>query len=79
MKTLTTLALLLFFTLFAQGQDRKPEPRVETIAMELVPVSRILLKIEAQEHRVARLYRRPNARVKKALTFTTRENRPKLA
>ena len=79
MKTLTTLALLLFFAYFAQGQDRKQEPKVEAVTMELVPVSRILSKMEAQEPQVVRLYRRPNARVKKALTFTTRENRPKLA
>ena len=79
MKTIATLTLLLFFTVFTQAQDRKPETKVETITMELVPVSSILQKKDQQARQVARLYRRPYARVKQALTFTTRENRPKVA
>ena len=79
MKTLATLTLMLFLTLFVQGQDRKPPTRVETITMELVPVSRILQKKDQRADRLARLYRRPYARIKMELSFTTRENRPKLA
>jgi hypothetical protein len=79
MKTIATLTLLLFFTLFTQAQDRKPQTKVETVTMELLPVSTILKKKDQQAPQVARLYRRPYARVKKALSFTTRENRPKVA
>ena len=79
MKTIATLTLLLFFALFTQGQDRKPEAKVETITMDLVPVSGILKKKDQQKYQIARLYRRPYARVKKALAFTTRKDRPKVA
>jgi hypothetical protein len=79
MKTLATLTLMLFLTLSVQGQDRKPQTRVETITMELVPVSRILQRKGERADHLARLYRRPYARIKKALSFTTRENRPKVA
>jgi len=79
MKTLATLTVMLMFTLFAQGQERKPETRVETITRELVPVSRILQKEDQKTDQVARLYRRPYARIKKELSFSTRENRPKVA
>ena len=79
MKTIFTLILILFFTLLTQAQDRKPETKVETVTMELVPVSRILQKKDQKAHQLARLYRRPYARVKKALSFTTREHRPKVA
>lgn len=79
MKTITTLTLLLFFSLYAQGQDRKPLTKVETVTMEVIPVSAILKKKDQKPPQVARLYRRPNARVKKALSFTTRENRPRVA
>ena len=79
MKTIATLTLLLFFTVVTQAQDQKPETKVETITMELVPVSSILQNRDQQARQVTRLYRRSYARVKKALTFTTRENRPKVA
>lgn len=79
MKTFATLTVMLLFTLLAQGQDRKPETRVETITRELVPVSRILQKKDQKTAQVARLYRRPYARIKKELAFSTRESRPKVA
>ena len=79
MKTIATLTLLLLFTLYAQGQDRKPQTKVETVTMEVMPVSQILKQKEQQAPKVVRLYRRPYARVRKALSFTTRANRPKVA
>ena len=79
MKALFTLTFVLFFAVSTQGQQHKPETKVETITMKLVPVSSILEKKDPDVGQVARLYRRPYARVKKALTFTTREHRPKVA
>ena len=79
MKVFFTLMLVLSVAVSAHGQQRKPEPRVETITMDLVPVSKLLEKKDSNLGRVARLYRRPYARIKKALRFTTRAHRPKFA
>ena len=79
MKAFATLLLILFCALMSHAQDRKPETRVETTAKGLIPVSRILQKMDPETPQVARLYRRPHARVKKALTFANPANRPKVA
>lgn len=79
MKAFATLFLILFCTLMSHAQERKPETRVATAVRGLVPVSRILQGIDPETPKVARLYRRPHARVKKALTFANPENRPKVA
>lgn len=72
---------LLFFCIAATcwGQERKPLAHVETRTVGIVPVYRILLKEKTNQGAMARLYRRPNARVKKALSFTTKAQRPKIA
>ena len=79
MKTLLTFGftMLLAFSIYAQ--EKPLEQKVATITMDLVPVSQIKLKKEVAPAKIARLYRRPNARVKRALTFTTVKDRPKVA
>lgn len=79
MKKLTALVALLLFTLAVQGQLRPPQPKVVAHSLELVPVSRILKKMDAPGKQVVRLYRRPNARAKKALSFSTPRDRPRVA
>ncbi|NNJ38641.1 MAG: hypothetical protein HKP23_05290, partial [Flavobacteriaceae bacterium] len=53
------------------------EVKVETIEMTIV-TSTTENKVEKEE-KVARLYRRANSTVKKALSFTTKRNKAKLA
>ncbi len=79
MKTFYTC--LLFFCIAATcwGQERKPVARVETRMVGIVPVHRILIKEKIDQGPLARVYRRPNARVKKALSCSTKAQRPKIA
>ena len=79
MKTVFTLTLCLFCTLLSHGQDRTPETKVATLSKGLVPVARILEKKAFEADGIARLYRRPNALVKRELSFSTRASRPKIA
>jgi hypothetical protein len=79
MKAFFTPMLVLLIAVSALGQQRKPETRVETITMKILPVSGLLKKKVPETVPVVRLYRRPHARVKKALSFTTPEHRPKFA
>ena len=79
MKKLLTLAALLLFALSVQGQSRTPEVKVATVSREVVPALLILKKIESPGNKVVRLYRRPKAKIKKALSFTTPGDRPKVA
>ena len=74
MKAIVTIIFILFIGLAAQAQD-KAEVKVETVKTEIVTVT----KIAQEDNAVARLYRRPNSRVKKALNFTTKRNKAKLA
>ncbi|MEL6918379.1 MAG: hypothetical protein AAFO99_11690 [Bacteroidota bacterium] len=75
MKTIATLIFVLFIGVAAQAQDSK----VETIEMEVVTSSvEKELTMEGNKE-VARLYRRANTEIKKALSFTTKRNRAKLA
>ena len=75
MKTIVTIIFILFISFAAQAQNRTAEVKVETVKTEIVTVT----KITQEDNAVARLYRRPNSRVKKALNFTTKRNRAKLA
>ena len=75
MKTIVTIIFIIFIGLTAQAQDKTPEVKVETVKTEIVTVTNITV----QDNAVARLYRRPNTRVKKALNFTTKRNKAKLA
>ena len=75
MKAIVTIIFIIFIGLTAQAQDNTPEVKVETVKTEIVTVT----KITQEDNAVARLYRRPNTRVKKALNFTTKRNKAKLA
>lgn len=77
MKTLITLIFVLTIGVAAQAQERTAEVKVETIEMTIV-TSTTQTTVQKEE-KVARLYRRANAKVKKALSFTTKRNKAKLA
>ena len=72
MKAIITLLFVFFIGLAAQAQDT-PVQKADVVKMELVSVSQIKVNMEKQE--VARLYRRADSRVKKALHFSTRKDR----
>lgn len=77
MKTLITLIFVLTIGVAAQAQDKAAEVKVETIEMTIVTsTTNTTVK---KEEKVARLYRRANSTVKKALSFTTKRNKAKLA
>ncbi|MCX2720441.1 hypothetical protein [Lentiprolixibacter aurantiacus] len=77
MKTLITLIFVLTIGVAAQAQDKAAEVKVETIEMAIVTFTE--QTTVNKEEKVARLYRRANSKVKKALSFSTRRNRSKLA
>ena len=86
MKAIITLILVVFFgaTAIAQSNDNN-DVKVETIEMGIVldlssDVSIDFETVETQEeNQVARVYRHKNSRVKKAISFTTKKDRPRLA
>jgi hypothetical protein len=75
MKAIVTIIFILFIGLTAQAQNKTEEVKVETVKTEIVVVT----QIAQEDNAIARLYRRPNSRIKKALNFTTKRNRAKLA
>jgi hypothetical protein len=79
MKTFYTCLLFFCIATTCRGQEREPLARVETRTLGIVPVHRILIKEKSNQGPLARVYRRPNARVKKALSFSTKAQRPKIA
>lgn len=76
MKTIATLIFVLFIGVGAQAQDVKVDVTVETVEMtpEVLRVTST-----STENSVARLYKFKNSRVKKALSFTTKRNKAKMA
>ena len=74
MKAVVTLLMIVFVSLAAQAQDRAPERKVATVQMEVVQVKDIQIAVAKKESQVARLYRRSGTRVKKDLTFTTKND-----
>ncbi|MEA1785012.1 hypothetical protein U1E44_02815 [Arenibacter sp. GZD96] len=77
MKTILTFFFILFIGVAAQAQNATPEVKVETSTMGIKTSTNEVS--DENENSVARLYRFKNAQVKKALSFTTKNNRPKLA
>ena len=73
MKAIVTIIFIFFIGITAQAQDKTPELKVETVKTEIVT------DIKVEDNAVARLYRRSNSRVKKALNFTTKRNKAKMA
>ncbi|MEO1012366.1 MAG: hypothetical protein AAFX53_13750 [Bacteroidota bacterium] len=79
MKTLLTLTFVLLIGATGQAKETTPVAKVDTIEASIVTLD---LKEEAapeKTEKVARLYKRSNTKVKKALSFTTKRNRSKLA
>ena len=72
MKTIVTLIFVLFIGVAAQAQDSKVVTKVETMEMSIVTSI-------TKENTVVRLYKNKNSRVKKALSFTTKRSKAKLA
>jgi len=85
MKAFLTLVLILLFGAVALAQKSTDYGKIETFQMDIVldyslPVSHNSGQIEAaKEDAVARLYKFKNTRVKKALAFSTKKSKPKLA
>ncbi|MFK7812047.1 MAG: hypothetical protein AB8B59_06105 [Maribacter sp.] len=79
MKTIATLIFVLFIGVAAQAQSSTKEVKVETIEMSIVTsIVKEELKLETKTE-VARLYKFKNSRIKKALKFTTKRNKAKMA
>ena len=85
MKAIFTLILVLFFGLTALAQNTTTNDTVEPIKMGIVLDSGIITISDSKEIKitseksVARLYKFKNSRIKKALAFTTKKDKPKLA
>ena len=75
MKAVFALIVFTFSVQFAQAQVSGNDQKVDTIQMELVSVSKIQQNIEANDKQMARLYRRADSRVKKALSFSTKRDK----
>lgn len=75
MKAVITLVLIVLTGFAAQAQNRTPEAKVATVKMEVVQVSAIRINGAQKETQVARLYRRAGSRVKKELSFETKNDR----
>lgn len=78
MKAILTTIAVIFFGTLTMAQSVSNETKVETVAFS------VTLDIEIdtdskKETKVARLYRYKNSRIKKALSFSTKRNRAKLA
>ena len=78
MKTIATIFFILFIGTAAQAQNNTNDVKVETIEMGIVTETVKELKVETNTE-VARLYKFKNARVTKALSFTTKRNAAKMA
>jgi len=79
MKNILTIVFVIFLGVFAQAQNKTAEVKVEAVEMSVVIVTEITVTEKENTEEVARLYRRANSRVKKALSFSTKRNRSKMA
>ena len=79
MKTIATLIFVLFIGVAAQAQNATEQVKVETIEMTIVPFTENKEVTLEKTNEVARLYKYKNSRIKKALSFTTKRNKAKMA
>ena len=79
MKTIATLIFVLFIGVAAQAQTATEEVKVDTIEMTIVTSTTSKEATLETATEVARLYKFKNSRVKKALSFTTKRNKAKMA
>jgi len=79
MKTIATLIFVLFIGVAAQAQTATEEVKVDVIETTIVTETAFETITLESATEVARLYKRSNTRVNKALSFTTKRNRAKMA
>ncbi len=85
MKTVLAFFLVFFLNAAAVAQHTKKHDKIDTIQMDVVLVTGLpgaftFKKMGMEKgNGIARLYRYPNSRVKKALSFKTIKDTPKLA
>ncbi len=85
MKAILTLLIVLLFGAMALAQNTENNVEVESFKMDIVldgGISAIVPSIEiskSEQNQVTRLYKFKNSRIKKALTFTTKRNKAKMA
>ena len=80
MKTIATIILVLFIGMTAQAQTASKAVKVATIEMGIVTATTATQKVSLKNTlEVARLYKRSNSTVKKALAFTTKRDAAKMA
>ena len=80
MKAIATIIFIIFFGITAQAQNSTEEVKVETIEMTIVIATETKNEVKTETTtEVARLYKFKNSRVKKALSFTTKRNKAKMA
>ncbi|ADY27881.1 MULTISPECIES: hypothetical protein [Cellulophaga] len=78
MKAIITLLFIITVGVTAQAQEAKVTP---VLKMETTEIKAAVVKKEAvqQETKVARLYKFKNSKVKKALSFSTKRSKSKIA
>ncbi|MBU2903767.1 hypothetical protein KO529_03135 [Arenibacter algicola] len=79
MKTILTLIFVLFIGMAGQAQNSAAEVKVETATMSIVAATAKQEVALKNENPVARLYMFKNSKITKALSFTTKLNKAKLA
>ena len=80
MKSILTIIFIITIGVFAQAQNHVAEVKIATIEMGIVIITDAAADtVQENTLEVARLYRRSNSQVKKALSFTTKRNRAKMA
>jgi len=80
MKAIATIIFIIFFGITAQANNEVKEVKVETIEMTIVITTETKNEVKTETTtEVARLYKFKNSRIKKALSFTTKRNKAKMA
>ncbi|PXX24276.1 hypothetical protein [Arenibacter sp. ARW7G5Y1] len=79
MKTIFTLSLALFVGMAAKSQNAAAEVKVDSVAMSVIATTLEPEVVLKNENAVARLYMFRNSKITKALSFSTKLNKAKLA
>ena len=78
MKAILTFVFFIFITTTAMASTGAKQVKVDTLSYG-VELSITIEKSDIEKTEVARLYKRKNSRIKKALKFTTKRNKAKMA
>ncbi len=80
MKTILTLIFTTFIGFAAMAQTTGKEVKVETQTKKVeLNINTTIQKVEIKKVEIARVYMNKNYRVKRALNFTTKSNKSKMA